>query len=135
MFRVGLRSKLLFFAVLFLAISAIVLWDLKPWIKEVWISTTPDAFVRPALPPDDGKRNNTHLVVSISPSPGPKEADEIYRSAKRGRIVHVTLVSKRNRDYFDITGVTPDGNLLVDVSSMSDVTRVTSLLKFGDRTL
>lgn len=125
------RRYLLYSLMISVGIVVLFLY-VKPWEKEVWITTTPDAFVRPAIPLRAGERNDGRLVVSISPSIGPKSADEIYRAAKRGRIVHVTLVSKNSTDKFDITGISADGNLLIEVSSMSDVKRVTSLLKFGD---
>jgi hypothetical protein len=105
---------------------------LQPWEKEVWITTTPDAFVVPAIGRGQAEEMVDKLGVGITPAPWPKEAGKILRAAKRGRIVHVTLVSKNATDRFDISGVSPAGNLLIDVKSMIDVKRVSSLLLYGD---
>lgn len=105
-------------------------WYLRPWEREVWVTTTPEAFVTPAITALLGARPG-EMVVGITPAPWPKEAGNILRAARRGRIVHVTLISKNAVDRFDVIGVTPEENLVVDTKSMTDQTRVVHLLLGG----
>ena len=103
----------------------------KPWETEVWITTTPDAFVAPAVIYRQPGESISTLAVGITPAPWPAEADKILRAAKRGRVVHVTLKSNNATDTFDVYGMSPDGNLLIDLRSMSNEKRVSDLLLRG----
>jgi hypothetical protein len=103
--------KYLWLAAAFLIVVGLTL-NARPSEKEVSITTTPDSFVSPAIPLREGERDDGRLVIGITPAPWPESATAIYRAAKHGRIVHVTLVSKRATDKFDITGMSAEGNLL-----------------------
>jgi hypothetical protein len=106
-------------------------WYFRPWEREVWVTTTPEAFVTPAITSLPGARPGV-MVVGITPEPWPKEAGNILRAARRGRM-HVTLISKNAVDRFDVIGVTREENLVVDTKSMTDQNRVVHLLFDGKR--
>jgi hypothetical protein len=118
---------------LIFALAAMWLFYTKPWETEVWITTTPDAFVGPAIGPDLAEIVPGKIGVGITPAPWPEEAREILRAAEHGRVVHVTLVTNDSTYKFDISGISPAGNLLVDIRSMSDAKLVTNLLRFGSK--
>jgi hypothetical protein len=95
----------------------------KPWVREVWITTTPDAFA------SDGQRAPPgQLFVHPTPAPWPEEVKDIWRAAKWGRTVHVSMVLNCGTVRFDIVGVTQGQYLVVDERSMTHPARVRSAL-------
>jgi hypothetical protein len=127
--------KYTWYVLISMAVATVVSWlaYMRPWEKEVWITTTPDSFVVNAAESDQLAIETTKISVGITPAPWPEEAQEIMRAARRGQIVHITLVSKSATDKFDIIGVSVSGNLIVDVKSMSNSKRVNALLRHGEK--
>jgi hypothetical protein len=113
--------------------SAAWLFLTKPWETEVWVSTSADAFVTPSLGMPYEKIDPQKLAIGITPAPSPESAREIMRAAKQGKIVHVTIDINNEKLTFDIDGMSPNGNLLVNKATMSNLERVTEVLIDDDR--
>ena len=127
--------KYVWHALFLIAIVAASSWlvYMRPWEREVWITTTLDSFVVNASASEQLAFETNKMSVGITPAPWPEEARAIMRAAKRGQIVHISLVSKNATDKFDINGVSAAGDLIIDVKSMSDSKRVIALLRGGEK--
>ena len=98
--------------------------------KKISIRTTPDAFVVPATAA--GEQISADLVLfAITPAPWPEEAHLISSAAKRGKIVHVTVVIEGRDESFDVIGVSSTGQMLASIASMSTPDKITKMLKYG----
>jgi hypothetical protein len=117
--------------ILLFAFAVAILIYIKPWETEVWINTTPDAFVKSVNINNDHDVANEIYLLSITPAPWPKEAEVIMKAAKRGRLVHVNMVSNAGEVKFDIRGISADERLIVDIASISDVQKFTVSLQIN----
>lgn len=127
-----LKSKTLLASVIVLCILLVfTLSWYKPWQSEVWISTDKEAFLGPHPGTDlvTKKDRKIILLLSITPAPWPKEAWDILHAAKLGKLVHVTVHKKDLALKFDIKGIAPTGEVLVQCSSEEEAKEIISALQ------
>jgi len=116
------------------AVLALAAWLFvnQPWQREVWVTTTMEAFSGPG-PGEafssfrDGK---VYLIVGLTPAPWPDEARTIWSAARRGKRVHITVLRQQGTLRFDADGTTSDGNLLVPCASAGEANRLAGALGF-----
>lgn len=124
----------LFLLVVAAAVSAgIVARYFTPWEREITVITTADAFVGPTIGLKPEVIEPGLIAFGITPAAWPAEARAISRAAERGTIVHVVVNAHNQNHTFDVVGVSPNGNLLAAVGSMSDA-RGTSAMLTGHQT-
>lgn len=77
----------------------------RPWVKEVWISTTRDSISSPdyGTPLIVKLDNNYYVNIQVTPAPFPPEASDMYNAAKYGKIVHVHMRDGDEIIEFDIS--------------------------------
>jgi hypothetical protein len=95
--------------------------------NEVHISTERDAF----LPVNSVEEINgeTYLIIGITPAPFPEEAKAIYRSAKKGKTVFVTITGISPEVKFVIKGgLNKDGNMRIKCESREEAKTLSSQL-------
>jgi len=99
-----------------------------PWQREVWVTTTPEAFA--AMPPDpsEAASHPGMLPLGLTPAAWPEEAGQIYHAAELGKVVHVTLQTAAGQEKFDVIGLSKRGEVLVPLKSMSNASRLRKLL-------
>lgn len=105
-------------------IVAFGLWiyRVKPWIHEYTIETTSDSFSIHSYKANAVSKINGDFYISldITPAAYPPESFDIYRYAKNGKIVHITLVDTSPKYRFSIIGF-KDDYMLVKFRTKNEV--------------
>ncbi len=103
-----------------------------PWVKDISIRTTPDAFVGPVIGLGKEVLPPNTIAFEITPAAWPEEAHLISRAARRGKVVHVTVLLEGAEERFDVIGVSPNGNMLASIASMSNKEKIRKMLLVED---
>lgn len=103
----------------------------RPWQRELWVTTTMDAFVgaRPGTAALGVSGGRIKLVVGITPAPWPEEAHAIAAAVRHGKRVHVTVRTNEEAIRFDTDGMTPDGELRIVCASAQEAKRLAQALR------
>lgn len=111
-----------------------LLWwvvQIRPWEKEISVTTSFEAFTGPYAGTDILQRRNKKVILSlaITPAPWPNEARIILQAAQSGKIVHVSIPSDGYILRFDISGVSQSGEMMIICDSEQQAKRIISALK------
>lgn len=88
------------------------------YIGGIVVETTPDSFVvRADMPLFEIKDRKMNVRMAAAPAAWPEETRAIYRAASFGVPVKVKLRSQRGMVYFDIDGLSAEGDFLIPCAS------------------
>ncbi len=91
------------------------------WTNGIAVMTTPEAFVtRTDMPLFEVQGRKMNVRMAPTPAPWPEETATMYRAASFFVPVKVELQSKKGSVFFDIVGLSKEGDFLIPCPSIKE---------------